>query len=183
MAILLPPFSCRTLRAKPPPSKRVWTDDFPAVALAEFLAFIVVHRAGAVQELLDVAAGGGRGVEKHDAAGFAAGVLPSVRDLAREERAGAGAANGNIVADLKGDLAGEHPGDLVAVAVQMEEALGADGHGFLEQHDALIGLVAEELQGGEAARRRHIEMLPAARGHDKAVCLGFAIWVHRFPRF
>src|SRR5256885_15169380 len=65
----------------------------------------------------------------------------------------------------------------------MEEALGADGHGFLEQHDALIGLVAEELQGGEAARRRHVEMLPAARGHDKAVCLGFAIWVHRFPRF
>src|SRR6266513_1911479 len=52
----------------------------------------------------------------------------------------------------------------------MEEALGADGHGFLEQHDALIGLVAEELQGGEAARRRHVEMLPAARGHDKAVC-------------
>src|SRR5712691_1527746 len=52
----------------------------------------------------------------------------------------------------------------------MEEALGADGHGFLEQHDALIGLVAKELQGGEAARRRHIEMLPAARGYDKACC-------------
>src|SRR5213592_2000842 len=54
----------------------------------------------------------------------------------------------------------------------MEEALGADGHGFLEQHDALIGLVAEELQGGEAAGRRHVEMLPAARGHDKAFCCG-----------
>src|SRR2546421_9427807 len=65
----------------------------------------------------------------------------------------------------------------------MEEALGADGHGFLEQHDALIGLVAEKLQGGEAARRRHVEMLPAARGHDKAVCPGFAIWVHCFPSF
>src|SRR5712692_11452561 len=52
----------------------------------------------------------------------------------------------------------------------MEEALGADGHGFLEQHDALIGLVAEKLQGGEAARRRHVEMLPAARGYDKAFC-------------
>src|SRR5437667_12472681 len=52
----------------------------------------------------------------------------------------------------------------------MEEALGADGHGFLEQHDALIGLVAEELQGGEAAGRRHVEMLPAARGYDKAFC-------------
>src|SRR5713226_10540098 len=117
MAILLPPFSCRTLRAKPPPSKRVWTDDFPAVALAEFVAFIVVDRAGPVQELLDVAAGGGRGVEKQDAAGFAAGALPSMRDVAREERTGAGHADGNIVADLKGDIAGENKGDLVAVVV------------------------------------------------------------------
>src|SRR6266436_3470122 len=54
----------------------------------------------------------------------------------------------------------------------MEEALGANGYGFLEQHDALIGLVADELQGGEAAGRRHVEMLPAARGHDKAFCCG-----------
>src|SRR5438094_16375 len=50
----------------------------------------------------------------------------------------------------------------------MEEALGADGHGFLEQHDALIGLVADELQGGEAPGRPHVEMLSAARGYDKA---------------
>src|SRR6266480_1227272 len=112
-----PSFPCGTLRAKPIPSKRVWTDDFPAVALAEFVAFVVVDRSGAPQELLDVAAGGGRGVEKQDAAGFATGVLPSMRDVAREERTGAGAADGNIVADLKGDLADEHPGDLVAVAV------------------------------------------------------------------
>src|SRR5438045_1669822 len=54
----------------------------------------------------------------------------------------------------------------------MEEALGAGGHGFLEQHDALIGLVAEELQGGEAAGRDHVEMLPATRGYDKALCCG-----------
>src|SRR6267378_1104886 len=54
----------------------------------------------------------------------------------------------------------------------MEEALGADGHGFLEQHDALIGLVAEELQGSETARRRHVEMLSAARGYDKALRCG-----------
>src|SRR5213078_2904074 len=52
----------------------------------------------------------------------------------------------------------------------MEEALGADGHGFLEQHDALIGLVVEELPGGEAAGCRHVEMLPAARGYDEAFC-------------
>src|SRR2546430_2974925 len=54
----------------------------------------------------------------------------------------------------------------------MEAALGADGHGFLEQHDALIGLVPEELQGGEAAGRRHVEMLLATRGYDKAFCCG-----------
>src|SRR5258706_13319438 len=107
------PFSCRTLRAKPIHSKRVWPDDFPGVALAEFVAFIVVDRAGAIKELLDVAAGGGRGVQKQDAAG----VLPSMRDVAREERAGAGPPDGHILADLKGDVAGEHPGDLVAVAV------------------------------------------------------------------
>src|SRR5205807_44972 len=114
--------------------------------------FVVVDRA-VVQELLDVAAGCGRGVHEQDAAGFAADALPGMRDVAREERAGAGPADGDLVADLEGDLADEHPGDLVAVAVQMEEALGADGHGFLEQHDVLIGLVADELQGGEALAR------------------------------
>jgi hypothetical protein len=54
----------------------------------------------------------------------------------------------------------------------MKEALGAGGHGLLEQHDALIGLVADELQGGEAAGRHHVEMLPAARGHDKSFGCG-----------
>jgi hypothetical protein len=49
----------------------------------------------------------------------------------------------------------------------MAGVLGADGRGFLEQHDALIGLMAEELQGREASGRRHVEMLPAARGYDK----------------
>ena len=151
------------------PSERVWTDDFPAVAIAELIAFVVVDRS-VVRELLDVAAGCGRGVHEQDAAGFAAGALPSMRDVAREERAGAGATDGDLVTDLEGDLAGEHPGDLVAVAVQMEQALGADGHGFLEQHDALIGLVADELQGGKAAGCHHVEMLPTPRGYDKAFC-------------
>src|SRR5262245_12918442 len=120
-----------------PASQRVRADDFPTVALPELVAFVVVHRIGrAPRELLDVAAGGGRGVEEENAAGLAAGALPGVRDVAREERAGAGAADGDLVADLERDLAGEHPGDLVAVAVEMEQALGADGHGLLEQHDA-----------------------------------------------
>jgi hypothetical protein len=42
------------------PSKRVRTDDFPVVALAEFVAFIVVDRAGTIREFLDVPTGGGR---------------------------------------------------------------------------------------------------------------------------
>jgi len=48
-----------------------------------------------LDEFLDVAAGGDRGVEKLDAAGFGAGVLRSMGDVAREERAGAGPADGN----------------------------------------------------------------------------------------
>src|SRR6266851_6692405 len=73
--------------------QRVWTDDFPAVALEEFVAFVVVCRA-VLRERLDIAAGGGRGVEKQHAAGFAAGVLPGMRDVARHERASAGPADG-----------------------------------------------------------------------------------------
>src|SRR5262249_34677305 len=91
------------------PSERVWTDDFPAVALAECPALVGIHRARTIQELLDVAAGASGGVEKQDSAGFAAGVPPGVRDVVREERAGTGATDGDLVADLEGDLAGEHP--------------------------------------------------------------------------
>src|SRR5262250_3223180 len=54
----------------------------------------------------------------------------------------------------------------------MKEALGAGGHGLLEQHDALVGLVAEELQGREAAGRAHVEVRPAANGYDNAFALG-----------
>src|SRR5260370_40051014 len=107
-------------------SKRVRPDHFPAVAPADFVAFVFVDRtAGALQERLDVGAGGGRGVEKQHAAGFAAGVLPGMRDVAREERAGAGPADADLLADLEGDPGGEPPGDLVAVGVPMEEARGS----------------------------------------------------------
>ena len=100
--------------SRPAPSKRVWADDFPAVALEEFVVFVGAARA-ALRKILKQAAGSGRGVEKQRPGGFAAGVLPGMRDVARHERAGAGPADGDLVADLKGDLAGEHPGDLVAV--------------------------------------------------------------------
>ena len=59
-----------------------------------------------------------------------------------------------VVTDHEGEFAGEHPGDLVAVVVQMEEACGAGWQGFLEQHDALIGLAAEQLHGKRTAGRR-----------------------------
>src|SRR5262245_19528995 len=146
--------------------KRIGADDFPVVVLAQLLAFIwwVLH------EFLDVAAGPGRRVEKQHAAGVTSRVLPGMRDVAREERAGSGPTNAHIVPDSEGDLAGEHPGHLVAVAMEMEHALGAGGHGFLEHHDALVGVLADHFQGGEATGRSHLLMLPAARGHDEAFC-------------
>jgi hypothetical protein len=48
-----------------------------------------------------------------------------MRHAARYEGAGAGSANHHLVSDLKGDLAAEHPGDLVAVAVQVKCRFGA----------------------------------------------------------
>ncbi len=93
-------------------------------------------------------------------------------DIAREECAGAGSADRDFVVNLKGDFAGQHPGDLVAVAVQMEETCGAGGHGLLDQHDALVGLVSRELQFREATGRGHCKMLPITCGYDEAPCRG-----------
>src|SRR5450755_2972733 len=70
-----------------------------AVAPEEFVAFVGVGRS-MLRERLDIAAGAGRGVEKQHAAGFVAGVLPGIRDVARHERAGAGPADGDLVTDL-----------------------------------------------------------------------------------
>src|SRR5262249_58797597 len=81
-------------------SQRVFADDFPAIVLAELFAFVVAHRVqGPPQELFDVAAGGGRGIEKKDAAGFGARALPGMRDVARGARARAAPAPGNLLAD------------------------------------------------------------------------------------
>ena len=81
----------------------------------------------ALRERFNKTAGGGRRVEKQHAGGFAAAVLPRMWEIARHERAGAGPAYGHLIADLQGHLAREHPGDLVVVAVQMEEACGTGG--------------------------------------------------------
>src|SRR6478752_9680533 len=124
----------------------------------------------ALRELLNEATGRGRGIEKQDTAGFAAGVLPGMRDVTRHERAGAGAACRDCLADHESEFAREHPGDLVAVMVQMEGACGTSRQGFLEHHDALIGLAAEQLHGKGTTGRRRSKMFAATRGDDKAFC-------------
>src|SRR5260370_31202466 len=164
--------------SRPAASKRVWARVFAAVPLEEFVVFAGVPRA-ALRKILSQAAGSGRGVEKQRAGGFAAGVLPGMRDVARHERAGAGPADGDLVADLKGDLAGEHPGDLVAVVVEVEEALGAGGQGFLEQHDALVGLTAAEHQGKKTGRGRPVGNVPPARGVPKTLLSGACVLLSR----
>src|SRR5688572_24119443 len=88
-------------------SQRVRADDLPVVAIADFLALVVAHRPGVLFEILDVAAGGGRGVHEQDAAGFGPRALPRIRDVAREERAGAGTADAHLVADHERDLSRE----------------------------------------------------------------------------
>src|SRR5262249_41072477 len=148
---------------------RVWADHFPAEALVEPAALFVAQRAGGLlQQRLDEAAGGGRRVEKQHTAGFAAGILPGVRHVARKEGAAAGSRDRDLLADLEGDLAGQHPGDFVAVLVEMKRAADAGRYGLLEHHDALAGFVTEQLEIGEAAGRSHVEILAAARGYDKA---------------
>src|SRR5262249_3594515 len=148
------------------PSKRVWAYDFPPVALIEFGAFVVVDRA-ALRERLNEAACIGRGVEKQHAAGVATGILPGMWDIARHECAGARPADGNVVADLESEFAGEHPGDLVAVTMQMIEARGAAGQSLLEHHDALAGLAPAQFHREGAAGCRRVETLPTTRGNDK----------------
>ena len=58
-----------------------WADHLPAMALEEFAVFVVIGRA-VFRERLDEAPGGGWRVQKQDAAGFAAGVLPGMRSRA-----------------------------------------------------------------------------------------------------
>jgi hypothetical protein len=49
-----------------------------------------------------------------------AGALLRVRHIAWQEGAGAGATEGDLIANLGGDLAGEDAGDLVALVVSVE---------------------------------------------------------------
>src|SRR5204862_5271394 len=86
----------------------------------------------------------------------------------------AAAPGGDFVADREGEFPGDHPGHLIAVAVQMIEAIGTGGQGLLERHDALAGFASEQLHRKEAARCRGCEMLAVASGYDKALCCNHA---------
>src|SRR5437764_3930083 len=154
-------------------SERRRAEELPAVTLQRIGEFAFGHRRKAALGpvlLLEQAARLGRGVQKQHPPGLGAGALPGMRHAARHEGVGAGTADRDLVADQEGDLAGEDIGDLVAVMVQMEGALGAGRNGFLEHHDAVAGGAAQQFErvgsarGGAAVRHQ-----PFARLHDDAL--------------
>src|SRR3954464_15833857 len=93
-------------------SERTGPEHFPAGFLQPLLE-VAIGRA--LEHLLDEFAGAGRCVEEDDAARHGAAVLPGVRHVARHEATSARPAGRHLVADPEGELALEHPGDLVAV--------------------------------------------------------------------
>jgi hypothetical protein len=98
------------------------------VATADLVGLGAVDRAlWAPQPLLEEPTRLGRGVKEEDAAGLYARVLPRMRHAARYEGAGPRPTDRDLVADLEGDLAAQHPGDFVAVAVQVERRLVPEG--------------------------------------------------------
>src|SRR5713101_3450782 len=144
--------------------------DLPAVALADLGHLALGHRReGAARPmlLLQQAARLGRRIEKQHPPGFRAGALPGMRHAAWHESAGAGAADRGLVADLERDLAAQDIGHLVAAVMQMERALGPGGNGFLEQHDAVAGCSAQQLERERSARRR-ARYLALSRQYDDA---------------
>ena len=131
-------------------SKWVRTDNLPPMALQACLTLRFVGWPS-LREFFDETASGRRGVEKQDAAGFGAGVLPGMRDFTRHECTCTGTTDGDLVSNHEGEFAGQYPCDLVAVVMQMVEACAAGRQGLLEHHDAFVGLMAEQLQVKEAA--------------------------------
>src|SRR5215469_5432324 len=125
------------------------TDDFPAVPAPHFVGFGAIGGPGRPRQLfLEKAAGSGRRIQEQHAPCFSAGVLPGVWDAAWQKRAGPRPANRDLISDLKGDFAAQYVGHLVAVAVEMECRLGAGRGSFFEQHDAVTGMAAEQLERG-----------------------------------
>ena len=131
------------------------------MALDEFDAFVVVRRA-ALRERFNEARGGGWRVEKQDAAGFAASVVPGMRDIARNECARAGPANGDRVAIGNRALMAAHsvPPALEEEAQQLEnEGRTLMWVAALEPEPTPHGLIAVmdriRPSAGETVRRLH----------------------------
>src|SRR5215472_2256008 len=89
---------------------------------------------------------------------------------ARHEGTGARTADRNLLADLEGDLAGEHVSHLVAVVVQVISRLRSGRRRLLKHHYALAGLPAQEFE-----RRRpaccHLPHPSLTGRYDKTFCL------------
>src|SRR5271166_3561098 len=140
--------------------ERRWSEELPAVAPEHLGPLALGHRCESplcAMLLLDEPARLGRRIEKQHAAGLRADALPRMRHAAWHEGAGAGPADRNLAGDQERDLAVQHIGDLVAVAVQMEPALGPGRSGLLEQHDAVRGIDAQQFHREEAARREVLD--------------------------
>src|SRR6202040_3727048 len=130
-------------------SKRWRTDDLPAMPAPHLVGLRSIGGPGRPRQLfLEKTAGTGRGIEKQHAAGFGAGVFPRMRYAARQEGTGARPADRYLVANLEGYFAAQHVGHLVAIAVKMKCRLGAGRRGFLEQHDAVASIAAQQLKRG-----------------------------------
>src|SRR5216683_4020317 len=147
----------------PPPrtrgSERRRSEELPAVALAQLGCLALGHRCEAAAcplLLFDQPACLGRSIEKQHASGFRAGALPGMRHAARHEGAGAGTADRDLIADLEGHLAAQDIGHLVAVAMQVERALGPGGNGLLEHHDAVAGFSAPRFEREQSAWRNRV---------------------------
>src|SRR3989442_2478153 len=171
------PPAVRCGASKADPSKRVWTDDFPAVALAEFVAFIVIDRAGAIQEFLDVAAGGGRGVSR-SRSGRSSGRRRKREspDSAASGRSGAGASL-LVLAGPSARLGLRHVAyrlvEPPAVALEVERPVGALAPGVVAQ---LVGDPCTRGDGTLIVRINVVDMHAdelaldaAAHGADRAV--------------
>ena len=64
----------------------------------------------------------------------------------RRDTRSRGPADGDLVADLKGDFATQYVRHLVAVAVKMECCLGPSRRGFFERHDSVAGIAGQQLE-------------------------------------
>src|ERR1700756_1218445 len=121
-------------------SKRRWPDDLPAMTPIRCSDVFRSKRfIGSLQppRLLENPPRPGRGIKEQHPRGLVARVLPGMSEPARHEGAGARTTNRDLLADLEGDLASEHIGNLVAVVVQVIGRLSAGRRGFLKHHYAL----------------------------------------------